>query len=175
MYKFGVSGYIKVEKRVALVCTDAVEGSGVLFEHWEGLLESISKLQEDLNQAQNSEPFAFGQREVKRYIRNVGEKWFLFGFVETETLHVFRHYPTAGKRTDRILRATNTGFSIKKSETAAFTDAVTRMLAENCDLEQIRMCDLHQNQEMYFQCSQCNAIPEFGCRSWTSFPRADMM
>ena len=88
MYKFGISGYIKVEKKVALVCTDAVEGSGVLFEHWEGLLESISKL-----------------REVKRYIRNVGEKWFLFGFVETETLHVFRHYLTAGKRTDRILRA----------------------------------------------------------------------
>ena len=175
MYRFGESGYIRVENNAAMVSTDTTEKNEVFFEHSDGLLDSISKLQEDLNEAQHSAAPAYGQREVRRYIRNIGEKWYLFGFVETGKLHVFRHYLSTGKRCDRSLRATKTGFSIKKSETTAFADAVSRMLTEHCNLEQIRMCDIHQNQEAFFQCPQCNAIPEFHYRSWTLFPRADMM
>ncbi len=175
MYKFGESGYIRVENNAAMVCTDASENNEVFFEHWEGLLDSIPKLQEDLKETQNYVASAHGQREVRRYIRNIGEKWYLFGFIETDKLHVFRHFLSTGKRCDRSLTATQTGFSIRKSETIAFVDAVSRMLTEHCDLDQIRMCDIHQNQEAFFQCYQCNAIPEFVCRSWTMFPRADMM
>jgi hypothetical protein len=180
IYQFGADGYVRVANDgEAFVCVDktASKKEEVSFIHWTSLLKCLQELELRMDESRIRSENHYFQSEVRRFITHIGEKWYIFAYVEGENVHVYRHYRTTktGPTLEQHLLPTNTGFSVSRTDISAFVDCIDRMMKENVNLINIAPCDVHGNQEAWLNCYLCNPFPDSYCNGWSFVPRSEVM